>query len=221
MGYILMALIGIVSWWVSYRLKSKFTQYSSEPSPLSGKEVAEQMLKDNGIFDVKVISVEGELTDHYNPANKTVNLSSVVYNQRNVAATAVAAHEVGHAVQHATAYAWLTLRSKIVPAVSFASRWIHWVLMIGVLLITVFPPLLAIGVLIFSITTIFSFITLPVEFDASRRGLAWIQSNNVVSGIGYDKAKDALKWAGLTYVAAALGSLVTLLYYASMLLRRR
>ncbi|MBC7412467.1 MAG: zinc metallopeptidase [Bacteroidia bacterium] len=220
-GILLMAIIGIASWAVSNQLKSKFEEYSHEPIALTGAEIAERMLRDNNITDVKVISVEGQLTDHYNPENKTVNLSSVVYNQRNVAAAAVAAHECGHAVQHATAYSWLTMRSKIVPIVSVASTWLQYVLMAGILLVAVFPPLLVIGIVLFALTTLFSFITLPVEFDASQRGLAWLQSSGVVAGIGYDKAKDALKWAALTYVVAALASLITLLHYISIFMRRR
>ncbi|MEQ1734269.1 MAG: zinc metallopeptidase [Bacteroidia bacterium] len=220
-GIVLMAIIGLASWAVSNKLKAKFDEYSHEPIALTGAEIAERMLRDNNITDVKVISVEGQLTDHYNPANKTVNLSSVVYNQRNVAAAAVAAHECGHAVQHATAYSWLTMRSKIVPIVSVTSTWLQYILMAGILLVTVFPPLLGIGIVLFALTTLFSFITLPVEFDASQRGLAWLQSSGVVAGIGYDKAKDALKWAALTYVVAALASLVTLLHYVSIYMRRR
>jgi uncharacterized protein len=220
-GIVLMAIIGLASWAVSSKLKAKFDEYSHEPIALTGAEIAERMLRDNNITDVKVISVAGQLTDHYNPANKTVNLSSVVYNQRNVAATAVAAHECGHAVQHATAYSWLTMRSKIVPIVSVTSTWLQYILMAGILLVAVFPPLLGIGIVLFALTTLFSFITLPVEFDASQRGLAWLQSSGVVAGIGYDKAKDALKWAALTYVVAALASLVTLLHYVSIYMRRR
>ncbi len=220
-GIVLMAIIGIASWAVSNKLKAKFDEYSQESIALTGAEIAERMLRDNNITDVKVISVDGQLTDHYNPTNKTVNLSSVVYNQRNVAAAAVAAHECGHAVQHATAYSWLTMRSKIVPIVSVTSTWLQYVLMAGILLVTVFPPLLLIGIVLFALTTLFSFITLPVEFDASQRGLAWLQSSGAVAGIGYDKAKDALKWAALTYVVAALASLITLLHYVSIYMRRR
>ena len=220
-GIVLMAIIGIASWAVSNKLKAKFDEYSQEAIALTGAEIAERMLRDNNITDVKVISVDGQLTDHYNPTNKTVNLSSMVYNQRNVAAAAVAAHECGHAVQHATAYSWLTMRSKIVPVVSVTSTWLQYVLMAGILLVTVFPPLLFIGIVLFALTTLFSFITLPVEFDASQRGLAWLQSSGVVAGIGYDKAKDALKWAALTYVVAALASLITLLHYVSIYMRRR
>lgn len=219
-GYLLMGLIGLVSWAISNRLTTKFAQYSTEPTTLTGKQVAERMLLANGITNVQVISVAGQLTDHYNPVTKTINLSELVYNHANVAAVAVAAHECGHAVQHATAYHWLMLRSKIVPIVSVTSNWLQYVLMAGILLITVFPPLLLVGIVLFAITTVFSLITLPVEFDASRRGLAWLQSAGVTNGIGYDKAKDALKWAALTYVAAAVGSITTLLYYVNIYLKR-
>jgi uncharacterized protein len=220
-GYVLMALIGLVSWGISSKLKSKFTEYSSEPTNITGREVAERMLRENGITDVQVISVSGQLTDHYNPANKTVNLSELVYNQRNVAAAAVAAHECGHAVQHATAYSWIMMRSKIVPIVSITSTWNQYILMAGILLVGVFPPLLFIGIVLFAFTTVLSVITLPIEFDASKRGLAWLQSSGIAANIGYDKAKDALKWAGLTYVAAAVGSIITLLYYVNVYLNRR
>ena len=191
-------------------------------SNLSGREIAEKMLTDHGIYDVKVISVNGQLTDHYNPAKKTVNLSEVVYNERNAAAAAVAAHEVGHAVQHARSYAWLTLRSKMVPAVSISSKWVTWVLIAGIGLASYSGSflLLQIAVAMFAITTLFSFITLPVEFDASNRALAWIEDKNMARPDELADSKDALKWAAMTYVVAALSSLVTLLYYASMLLGR-
>lgn len=211
------------SWFVSYRLKSKFKQYSEVPlaAGLSGKEVAEKMLRDNQIYDVKVTSVEGFLTDHYNPQNKTVNLSPEVYNGRSVASAAIAAHECGHAVQHATAYSWLTMRSQLVPIVQVSSNVVQWVLLGGVLLLNVFPGLLLIGIVLFAFTTIFSFITLPVEYDASNRALAWMESTNLSYGQEHDKAKDALSWAALTYVVAAIGSLATLLYYLSIYLGRR
>ena len=212
------------SWFVQNRLKSKFKKYSQTliSSNLSGREIAEKMLADHGIYDVKVISVNGQLTDHYNPAKKTVNLSEVVYNKRNAAAAAVAAHEVGHAVQHARSYAWLTLRSKIVPAVSISSRWVTWVLIAGIGLASYSGNflLLQIAVAMFAVTTLFSFITLPVEFDASNRALAWIEDKNMARPDELADSKDALKWAAMTYVVAALSSLVTLLYYASMLLGR-
>ncbi len=218
-----MILMMAASWFVSYRLKSKFKQYSEVPlaAGLSGKEVADKMLRDNQIYDVKVVSVEGFLTDHYNPQNKTVNLSPEVYNGRSVASAAIAAHECGHAVQHATAYSWLTMRSQLVPIVQVSSNVVQWVLLGGVLLLNVFPGLLFIGIVLFAITTLFSFITLPVEYDASNRALAWMESTNLSYGQEHEKAKDALSWAALTYVVAAIGSLATLLYYLSIYLGRR
>ena len=213
----------LASWLVSWRLKSKFQQYSQIPlsSGMSGREAAEQMLADNGITDVRVISVAGKLTDHYNPADKTVNLSEYVYDARSAAAVAVAAHECGHAVQHAKAYSFLKFRSAMVPALSIASRYMQWILLIGILMLQTTPVPLAIGVALFALTTVFSFVTLPVEFDASKRALAWISSNGIVTQREYGMAKDALKWAAMTYVVAALGSLATLLYYASLLMGRR
>lgn len=205
----------ILSWIVSATLKSKFRKYSKIPvdSGMSGREIAERMLQYNGIYDVSVQSVRGQLTDHYNPANKTINLSSEVYNGRNVAAAAVAAHETGHALQHARAYAWLGFRSKMVPAVSFASKYVQWILLLGILLVNTFPALLITGIALFALTTLFSFITLPVEINASRRALAWLSNAGITSYQTQDKARDALKWAAYTYVVAALGSLATLLYY--------
>ena len=222
-AYIIGILIFLVSLIVSNRLKSKFKKYSESHlrSNLSGKEIAEKMLADHGIRDVRVISVEGHLTDHYNPVDKTVNLSPAVYHERNVAAAAVASHECGHAVQHANAYSMLKMRSSLVPMVSFASRWMQWIILAGILLINPFPALLLAGIVLFAFTTIFSFITLPVEFDASRRALAWIRTNNVVTMEEHVMAKDALKWAALTYVVAAIGSLATLLYYVMIYLNRR
>jgi Zn-dependent membrane protease YugP len=213
----------LISWLISQRLKSKFKAYSEIPLNynLSGKEVAEKMLKENGIFDVSVVSVEGELTDHYNPLKKTVNLSPAVYEGRNVAAAAIAAHECGHAVQHANAYIFLQMRSSLVPVVSFASNWVQWILLAGVLLISVFPYLLLAGIILFALTTLFSVITLPVEIDASSRALAWLQSSNLTSYETHDKAKSALKWAAYTYVVAALSSLATLLYYIILYNNRR
>ncbi|WP_276479880.1 zinc metallopeptidase [Paraflavitalea pollutisoli] len=204
-----------ISMLVSGVLKSKFKTYSRVPiySGLSGREVAEKMLRDNGIYDVKVVSVDGFLSDHYNPANKTVNLSPDVYNGVSIAAAAVAAHECGHAVQHATAYQWLTMRSKLVPFVQFSSGIVQWVLLAGVLMINAFPALLLGGIILFALTTLFSVITLPVEFDASRRALAWLERTNVTSQQEFPKAKDALKWAALTYVVAALASIATLVQY--------
>jgi uncharacterized protein len=223
MIWIIMIAIMLASWLVSWRLKSKFKQYSQIPlsSGMSGREIAEQMLADNGITDVRVISVAGKLTDHYNPADKTVNLSEYVYDARSAAAAAVAAHECGHAVQHAKAYSFLKFRSAMVPALSIASRYMQWILLIGILMLQTTPVPLAIGVALFGLTTLFSFITLPVEFDASKRALAWISSNGIVTQQEYGMAKDALKWAAMTYVVAALGSLATLLYYGSLLLGRR
>jgi Zn-dependent membrane protease YugP len=174
------------------------------------------MLHENGIYDVRIESVPGQLTDHYNPADKTVNLSPEVYSGRSISSAAVAAHECGHAVQHAKAYAWLGFRSSLVPAVSFVSKWVQWILLAGILMVRTFPALLLVGIGLFAVTTLFSFITLPVEIDASRRALAWMSTSGVTSYQNQDKAKDALKWAAYTYVIAALGSLATLLYYISI-----
>lgn len=226
-AWLLMIVIALVSFLVQMRFKSKFRQYAEMPllSGLSGQEVAEKMLRDHGIFDVRVISVEGQLTDHYNPADKTVNLSPDVYYSRSVAAAAVAAHECGHAVQHAKAYAWLNLRSSLVPVVNVASNLTQWALMIGVLLMIFIHStfVLAIGVGALALVTLFSFITLPVEFDASNRALAWLNNNYTVvqTGNEHAQAKDALWWAAMTYVVAAVGSLATLVYYASFLVNRR
>lgn len=213
----------ILSWAVSWVLKSKFKKYSKilVDNGMSGRDVAERMLRDHGISGVKVESVQGHLTDHYNPVNKTINLSPEVYNGRTISAVAVAAHECGHAVQHATAYSWLTMRSKMVPAVSFSSKWVQWILLGGVLLVSTFPALLLAGIALFALTTIFSFITLPVEIDASRRALAWLTNSGVTSYQNHDKAQDALKWAAYTYVVAALGSLATLMYYIMIFLGSR
>ena len=213
--WIIFIVFMILSWIVSATLKSKFKKYSKIPidSGMSGRDVAERMLRDNGIFDVRVESVPGSLTDHYNPQTRTINLSQDVYNSRSIAAAAVAAHETGHAVQHATAYAWLAFRSRLVPVVSFSSKWVQWVLLGGVLLINTFPALLFAGIILFALTTLFSFITLPVEINASQRALAWLSTTGITSYQNHDKAQDALKWAAYTYVIAALGSLATLLYY--------
>lgn len=221
--YIILGVFMLISWLVSMRLKSKFNEYSQVAftGNLTGAQIAEKMLRDNDITDVKIVSVEGQLTDHYNPVEKTVNLSPEVYSGRSVAAAAVAAHECGHAVQHARAYVWLGMRSKLVPAVSFASRWMQWILLAGVLTITVFPYLLLFGIVLFAATTVFAFVTLPVEFDASNRALAWLNNSGMVSSREHEMAKDALKWAAMTYVVAALSSLATLLYYVSIFLRRR
>lgn len=213
----------LVSWLVSSRLKSKFELYSKLQleNGMSGAEIAEKMLADNGITDVKVISVEGQLTDHYNPMDKTVNLSEAVFNQRNAAAAAVAAHECGHAVQHAVGYNWLMLRSQLVPVVNIASTYLQWVLIAGILMIRTFPGLLLIGILFFAVTTLFSLITLPVEYDASNRALAWLENNNLLTNQEQAGAKDALTWAARTYVVAALGSIASLLYYVSIYTNRR
>lgn len=218
-----MAIIFGASWFIQYRLKSKFEHYSKLhlQNGMSGAEIATKMLQDNGIYDVKVISTPGRLTDHYNPMDKTVNLSEAVYSQRNAAAAAVAAHEVGHAVQHATAYSWLQMRSKLVPVVSFASNIVQWILLAGVLMINSFPALLWVGIALFAMTTLFSFITLPVEYDASNRALAWLENKHMVTREELAGAEDALKWAARTYVVAALGSLATLIYYILMATSRR
>jgi len=213
--WVIMIGIMLLSMIVSMTLKSKFNKYSKIPldNGMSGREVAERMLRDSGISDVKIESVEGQLTDHYNPADKTINLSREVYEGRSISSAAVAAHETGHAVQHAKAYAWLGFRSNLVPIVSFTSKWVTWILLAGILLIKTFPALLLVGIILFAFTTLFSFITLPVEIDASRRALAWLSNAGITSYQNHDKAQDALKWAAYTYVIAALGSLATLLYY--------
>ena len=227
LGFILMIGIAVISFIVQMRFKSKFKQYSEMPlaSGLSGKDIAERMLSDNGISDVKIISAEGQLSDHYNPADRTVNLSPEVYHGRSVAAAAVAAHECGHAVQHARAYAWLKFRSAVVPAVNVASKIVQWTLMIGVMLLIFSgnPMVLAVGVAALALVTLFAFITLPVEFDASNRALAWLQTNRGIMQVDaeHTQAKDALWWAAMTYVVAALGSLATLVYYGGMLMNRR
>lgn len=212
---ILFMLIGML---VQFRLKSKFSEYSKVPtsSGLSGKEVAQKMLRDNGIYDVQVISVEGSLSDHYNPVNKTVNLSAEVYESRNVAAAAVAAHECGHAVQHATAYSMLMLRSTLVPAVKISTTLSQWIIIAGLGVMGFGggnPTVLFIGIILFAITTLFALITLPVEFDASNRALQWLGTANITSSLEKEKAKDALKWAALTYVVAALASIAMLVQY--------
>ena len=219
----LFILIFAASMGVSWMLRSKMEKYSKTAlqSNLSGKEVAESMLRDNGIFDVRITSVDGQLTDHYNPADKTVNLSNAVYHGRNAAAVAVAAHEVGHAVQHAEAYSWLGFRSAMIPLLSFTNRFMSLIILAGILLKETTPIPLTVGVGMFAFTTIFSFITLPVEFDASARGLKYISSNGVVTNSEYALSKNALHWAAMTYVVAALSSLATLLYYASLLSGRR
>ncbi len=228
MGYYMLAgVIFLASWLVSNQLKRKFKKYSKIQlqNGMSGKEIAEKMLGDNGIYDVQVVSTPGRLTDHYNPKTKTVNLSESVYMQRNAAAAAVAAHECGHAVQHATAYGWLQMRSSIVPMVGVASKMSNFVIMAGLVLtfsgMAFGSWIFLIGIGLFSMTTIFSFITLPVEYDASNRALAWLQTNKMVNEQEYAGAKDALKWAARTYVVSALGSLATLLYFISIFMGRR
>lgn len=205
----------VISMLVSGILKGKFNSYGKIPlrTGLTGKEVAEKMLRENGIYDVKVVSVSGYLSDHYNPVTKTVNLSPEVYQSSSIASAAVAAHECGHAVQHATAYSWLMLRSRLVPIVQVSSNLVQWVLLAGILLINAFPGLLLAGIVLFGLTTVFSIITLPVEFDASKRALAWLNHTNVTTREEYPKAKDALKWAAMTYVVAAVASIATLVQY--------
>ena len=219
--YGLFGIITLVSWLVQKSLELKFKKYSEVSLPLSGREVAEKMLHDNGIYDVDVISVDGQLTDHYNPANKTVNLSEPVFEQRSVAAAAVAAHECGHAVQHAVGYAPLRLRSALVPAVSFSSKWMPWILLAGVLLVNFSVIPLGVGIVLFAITTLFSFITLPVEINASMRAVQWLEQAGITNSETTPMAKSALKSAAYTYVVAALSSLATLLYYIVIFLSRR
>ncbi len=214
-GYIIFGVFALISWMISRNLKSKFERYSQLPIPrgMTGKDVAMKMLRDNGIYDVQITSTEGHLTDHYDPLTKTVNLSENVYSSSNVAAAAVAAHECGHAVQHSMAYAPLTLRSKLVPVVNFASNWMQWILLAGIIFIRSFPQLMLIGIFLFAMTTLFSFITLPVEINASSRALVWLNTAGITNYETHDQAKDALKTAAYTYVVAALGSLATLVYY--------
>lgn len=223
MYWIIFIGFALLSWLVSHRLKSKFEAYSKValPNGMTGKDVAEKMLRDNGIYDVKVISTPGHLTDHYNPGNHTVNLSENVYYSNSVAAAAVAAHECGHAVQHATAYAPLKMRSALVPVVSFASNIVQWVLLGGIIMVQSFPQLLLFGIVLFAATTLFSFITLPVEINASSRALVWLSSAGITNVATHDKAEDALRSAAYTYVVAALGSLATLLYYIMIFLGSR
>ncbi len=205
--WIIFLVFMLISWLISHQLRSKFKEYSKVPinQNLTGKEVAEKMLHDNGIFDVKVISTPGQLSDHYNPKDKTVNLSEGVYKSSNVSAAAVAAHECGHAVQHATAYSFLQMRSSLVPIVSLTSRWVQWVLLAGILLIQTAPQILLIGIIMFAFMTLFSFITLPVEIDASHRALVWLNSSGITNVQNHDKAQDALKWAAYTYVSCSSG----------------
>ena len=211
--WVLFIGVALASWIVSASLERKFKRYSKEPLRLTGRDVAEKMLRDKGIFDVKVTCIEGQLTDHYNPATRTVNLSTDVYNGSNVAAAAVAAHECGHAVQHAEAYAPLKMRSALVPVVSFSSKWMTWILLIGMLTVNVFPQLMLIGIVLFATTTLFSFITLPVEVNASQRAVNWLREAGITDNQTTEMASDALHSAAYTYVVAALSSLATLVYY--------
>lgn len=222
MLYIIIGVFTLISWLVGKRLQSKFEQYSKLQlrNSMSGAEIAEAMLRDHGIKDVRVISTSGHLTDHYNPVTKTVNLSESVYNQRNAASAAVAAHECGHAVQHAQAYRWLNMRSQLVPMVNFSSNFSQWMIFAGAALMAseglggIGKILLLAGVILFGLGTLFSFVTLPVEYDASARALSWLKNKNMVSQQEYAAAEDSLKWAARTYVVAALSSLAVLLYYA-------
>ena len=221
--YFLVILLMLVSWGIQWRLRSKFKKYAQVglQSGLTGAQVAELMLADHGITDVRIESTDGKLTDHYNPATKTVNLIEGVYAERSAAAAAVAAHECGHAVQHATAYSMLQFRSAMVPALSAVSRYMPWILLLGIFMLRTSVIPLGLGILLFALTTLFSFVTLPVEFDASRRALAWMDKRGVVTTAEHAMAKDALWWAAMTYVVAAISSLATLLYYVSIFMRRR
>lgn len=221
--YIIFIVFALISWLISNQLKSRFETYSRIPTAngMTGKDVVVQMLRDHGIESVKLGSVSGQLTDHYNPTTKTINLSHEVYHGRHIAAAAVAAHECGHAVQHAKAFAMLNLRSSLVPFVSFASKWMQWILLAGILTVSIFPSLLLVGIILFASTTLFSIITLPVEVDASRRALEWLKTSRITTAETYPKAYDALKWAAYTYFVAALGSLATLIYYVMIFLGSR
>jgi Zn-dependent membrane protease YugP len=221
--YLIIILIGLAGMIVQGKLKSKFDKYGRIrlQAGLTGKEIAEMMLADHGIDDVRVISTPGALTDHYNPLKKTVNLSAPVYNSDSVAAAAVAAHEVGHAVQHAVGYRWLKMRSALVPIVSFSSKIVMILLILGIIMIKTFPQLLLFGIFLFAISVIFSFITLPVEYDASARAKKWLEERGLLTPEEKNGVADALKWAARTYVVAALSSLATLLYYLSIYNNRR
>ena len=223
MYWILFIGIALASWLVQANLKNKFEKYSKIPidGGLTGRDIAVKMLHDNGIYDVEVVSTSGSLTDHYNPVNKTINLSRDVYYGNSIAAAAVAAHETGHALQHAKGYSMLKLRSTLVPAVEFASHWVQWILLAGILMVNSFPGLLLVGIGLFAIMTLFSFVTLPVEIDASHRALAWLRNSGITDYQTQGYAFDALKWAAHTYVIAALSSLATLLYYIMIYLNRR
>ncbi|MGJ7025347.1 zinc metallopeptidase [Petrimonas sulfuriphila] len=213
--WFLLILIAVAGFGVQAMLQSRFKKYSRIPlrNGMTGRDVAEKMLHDNGIYDVQVISVRGQLTDHYNPTNKTINLSEPVYGSNSIAAAAVAAHETGHALQHAKGYAPLKMRSALVPVVSASSRWVTWILLLGIVTVSTFPALLWMGIGLFALTTLFSFVTLPVEKNASNRALRWLSSAGVTDVSNHSQATDALRWAGYTYVVAALSSLATLLYY--------
>ena len=223
MQWIIFIGIALLSWLVQSNLQSKFKKYSKIPTGngMTGADVALKMLHDNGIYDVTVTHTPGQLTDHYNPVSKTVNLSEGVYGSRSIMAAAVAAHECGHAVQHARAYAPLTLRSRLVPVVSFASNIMSWILLAGVLMVNSFPQLLLAGIILFATTTLFSFVTLPVEINASHRALVWLSSSGITNSYNHAQAEDALRSAAYTYVVAALGSLATLVYYVMIFMNRR
>jgi Zn-dependent membrane protease YugP len=221
MYFILFIIIALLSWAVSGMLNRRFKEYSNVYIPMTGREVAEKMLRDHGITNVKVISTPGHLTDHYDPRNQTVNLSEAVYNSNNVAAAAVAAHECGHAVQHACAYAPLKMRSALVPVVNFASQWLTWVLLGGILMIETFPQLLLLGIILYGLTTLFAFVTLPVEINASTRAVAWLEQAGITDRQTTPMASSALRSAAYTYVVAALSSLGTLVYYIMIFLGRR
>ena len=212
-----------ISFLVSSTLKRIFGKYSQVPlrNGMTGREIAEKMLHENGIYNVQVVSVRGFLSDYYDPAKRTVNLSPEVYSGNSIASAAVAAHECGHAIQHATAYQWLAMRSKLVPVVQFSSNIVQWVLLAGILMMEAFPMLLLGGIILFALTTLFAFVTLPVEFDASKRALAWLSNTNITYGQQHDQAKDALKWAAMTYVVAAIASLVILVQYILIFLSGR
>ena len=213
----------VISWLISHQLKSRFEKYSKIPTAngMTGRDVVEKMLRNNGVTGVKIGSVEGQLTDHYNPLNKTINLSHDVYYGNSIAAAAVAAHECGHALQHATSYSMLKLRSALVPAVEFSSHWVQWILLAGIIFVNTFPSLLLVGIGLFAIMTLFSLITLPVEINASHRALIWLRNSGITDYQTQGYAFDALKWAAYTYVIAALSSLATLLYYVMIYLNRR
>ena len=221
MIYAIFIIVAIASWLVQQSLKSKIEKYSQVPLNMTGKQVAEKMLHDNGIDDVQVISIQGQLTDHYNPKTKTVNLSETVYDKANIAAAAVAAHECGHVLQHATEYAPLSLRTALVPPVSFASKWVSWILLIGILLVETTPIFLEIGIALFALTTLFSFVTLPVEINASKRAVEWLNTAGITNAETTPMAQSALRSAAYTYVVAAVSSLATLMYYVIILMRKK